>query len=85
MNWDATDLRDKLAKFKQYRDFIFSGPYSEKPAKEQALATFILLWIGRQGLETYNSWTWEEAEDSTSPAKKWSDLRNTLHRKWTTG
>ena len=62
MNWDATDLRDELAKFKQYCDLIFSGPYSKKLPKEQA--TFILLWIGRQGLETYNSWTWTEAEDS---------------------
>jgi len=55
MNWDATDLRDKLAKFKQYCDLIFSGPSLKKSAKEQA--TFILLWIGRQGLETYNRWT----------------------------
>ena len=69
MNWDANDLQDELAKFKQYCDLIFSGPYSKKSAKEQAM--FILLWIGRQGLETYNSWTWEEAEDSTSPAKIW--------------
>ena len=69
MNWDATDLRDELAKFKQYCDLIFSGPYAKKSPKEQA--TFILLWIGRQGLETYNSWTWEQAEDSTSPAKIW--------------
>ena len=69
MNWDATDLRDEFAKFKQYCDLIFSGPYSKKSPKEQA--TFILLWIGRQGLETYNSWTWTEAEDSTNPAKIW--------------
>ena len=69
MNWDATDLRDELAKFKQYCDLIFSRPYSKKLPKEQA--TFILLWIGRQGLETYNSWTWAEAEDSTNPAKIW--------------
>ena len=34
-------------------------------------ASFISLWIGRQGLETYNSWTWENAEDSAKPAKIW--------------
>ena len=62
MKWDAADLRDELAKFKQYCDLffqycdlIFSGPYSRKTEKEQV--SFILLWIGRQGLETYNSWT----------------------------
>jgi len=69
MNWDATDLRNELAKFKQYYDLIFSGPYSKKSSNEQAM--FILLWIRRQGLETYNSWTWTEAEDSTHPAKIW--------------
>jgi len=37
MNWDATDLWDKLAKFEQYCDLIFSWPYSKKSAKEQAV------------------------------------------------
>ena len=27
--------------------------------------------MGRQGLETYDRWTWAEAEDSTNPAKIW--------------
>ena len=67
MNWYATNLRDELAKFMQYCDLIFSRPYSKKSPKEQA--TFILLWMGRQGLETYSRWTWTEAEDSTNPAK----------------
>ena len=70
MNWDAADLRDELAKFKQYCDLIFSGPYSRKTEKEQA--SFILLWIGRQGLETYNSWTWDDAEDRNKP---WATLK----------
>ena len=79
MNWDATDLRDELARFKQYCDLIFSGPFAKKSPKEQA--TFILLWIGRQGLETYNSWTWEQAEDSTSPAKIWERFEKHVARK----
>ena len=69
INWDAKDLRDELAKFKQYCDLIFSRPYSKRSPEEQA--TFILLWIGVKRLETYNSWTWEEAEDSSTPAKIW--------------
>ena len=69
MNWDAADLRDELAKFKQYCDLIFSGPYSRKREKEQA--SFILLWIGGQGLETYNSWTWDVAEDRNNPSIIW--------------
>ena len=66
-----TDLRDELSKFKQYCNLIFSGPYPMKSAKEQA--TFVLLWIGRQGLETCSSWTWEEAEVQR---KYGSDLRD---------
>ncbi len=60
MNNDESDLRDELAKFKQYSDLIFSGPYSKKSEKEQAS------WIGRQVLET-----WESDEDSPKPAKIW--------------
>ena len=44
MNWDATALRDELAKFKQYCDLIFSGPYSKKSARPR------LLWIDRHRL-----------------------------------
>ena len=69
MNWDAADWRDELAKFKQYCDLIFSGPYSRKTEKEQA--SFVLLWIGTQGLETYNSWTWDDAEDRNNPSIIW--------------
>ena len=68
MNWDPADLSDELAKFKQFCNLIFSGPYSQKMEKEEA--SFILLWIGRQGLETYNSWTWDNAEDRNNPLIK---------------
>ena len=69
INWDVADLRDELAKFKQYCDLISSRPYSRKTEKEEA--SFILLWIGRQGLETYDSWTWDDAEDRNKPSKIW--------------
>ena len=38
---------------------------------EKEEASFILLWIGRQGLETYNSWTWDNAEDRNNPLIIW--------------
>lgn len=69
MKWDAADLRDELAKFKQYCDLIFSGPYSRKTEKEQT--SFILLWIGRRGLDTYNNWTLDDAEDRNNPWIIW--------------
>ena len=69
LNWDATDLADELAKFKQYCNLIFTGPYSKKSDKEQA--SFILLWIGRQGLDCFNSWTWDNEDDKEKPSKIW--------------
>lgn len=76
MNWDAADLPDEFAKFKQYCNLIFSGPFSKKTQKEQA--SFILLWIGRQGLETYNSWAWSEDEDNTKPDDIWERFEKHL-------
>ena len=69
MNWDANDLADELAKFKQYCNLIFTGPFSKKSEKEQA--SFILLWIGRQGIECFNSWTRANNEDKEKPGKIW--------------
>ena len=43
-------------KFKQDCNLIFDQAFSRKTEKEQA--SFILLWIGRQDLDMYNSWTW---------------------------
>ena len=47
MNWHATDLPDKVSKFKQYCNLKFSCSFAKKTEKEQV--SFILLWIGRQG------------------------------------
>ena len=45
MNWDAADLRDELAKFKQYCDLIFSGPYSN--GKRTSLVHLAMDWQAR--------------------------------------
>ena len=82
MNWDANDLADELAKFKPYCNLIFTGPFSKKSEKEQA--SFILLWIGRQGIECFNSWTWANNEDKEKPGKFGSDSKSTSHQKSTT-
>lgn len=76
MNWHAADLPDEFAKFKQYCNLIFSGPFEKKTEKEQA--SFILLWIGRQGIETYNSWTWEDDSESTKPSEIWERFERHL-------
>ena len=68
MNWDVADLRDELAKFKQYCNLIFSRPNSRTAEKEQA--SFILLRIDRQGKQFEQHWRrksttgWQDISDN---------------------
>lgn len=62
-----TDSPYEFAKFKQNCNLIFSGPFVKKTENEQA--SFILLWIGKQGLETFNSWTRSDSEAKLNQAK----------------
>ena len=76
MNWQAQDLPDEFARFKQYCNLIFQGPYSKKADEEKA--SFILLWIGRCGIDIYNSWSWSEDGDKNKPAKIWEKFEKHL-------
>ena len=75
MNWNATNLPDELAQFKQYCNLIFEGPFSKRTDKEKT--SYILLWIGKTGVDTYNSWTWTNEEEKSKPQKIWE--RYELH------
>ena len=73
MNWDANDLADELAKFEQYCNLIFTGPFSKKSEEEHP--SLILFWMGRQGIECFNSWTWANNEDKKKPGKIWERFK----------
>jgi len=60
-NWESSDLPDELDRFKQYCELIFQGPFSDKNEKEKV--SYTLLWIGRPGVEIYNSVTWDNNAD----------------------
>ena len=75
MNWNATNLPDELAQFKQYCNLIFEGRFSKRTDKEKT--SYILLWIGKTGVDTYNSWTWTNDEEKSKPLKIWE--RYELH------
>ena len=70
MNWEAQDLPDEFARFKQYCNLVFQGPYNKKPDEEKA--SFILLWIGRPGIDIYNSCSWNEPGDKDKPNEIWA-------------
>ena len=64
MDWNNTDLPTAFKTFKQYCQLIFSGPLNKKNEKEKA--TYILLWIGEEGLKIFNSFELSE-EDKAKP------------------
>ena len=74
LNWEAPDLPNAFRSFRQYCNLIFEGPYSTKSKREKV--TFLLLCIGRHGIDLYNSWTWNSPEDKhklDAVSKKFSD------------
>ena len=60
MNWQAVDLPTEFRSFRQYCELIFRGPFAAKGQGERV--TYILLWVGQEGLRMYNTWELTEAE-----------------------
>ena len=55
-SWDDEDLGNSFKKFRRYCDLMLSTPtYANRPKAEKV--NYILLWLGPQGLEIYDSWT----------------------------
>ena len=61
MRWDSDNLPAELAAFRQYAELVFEGPFANKSNQEKA--SYLLLWIGRQGRDIFNSWTFSEPRD----------------------
>ena len=55
MNWDAPNLSDSWSKFKQHVELTFSGPL--KDSTEEVKVSYLLIWVGEQGRDIYNTWT----------------------------
>ena len=53
MVWSG-DLPHELMAFKQYVTLIFKGPLSKLKSEERM--TYVLIWIGEEGLRIYNTW-----------------------------
>ena len=60
MNWLAADLPTEFASFRQYCELIFRGPFADKD--ESARVTYILLWVGQEGLRMYNTWDLSDSD-----------------------
>ena len=54
MDWSSKDLPTTFGNFKHYCELIFTGPLNKKTDKEKV--TYILLWLGQEGIRIYKSW-----------------------------
>ena len=55
LNWKATSLNEEWKKFQQHCELMFAGPL--KKATKEERAAYVLIWVGSEGREIYNSWT----------------------------
>jgi hypothetical protein len=67
VDWETDDSILAFGKFKQKCELIFKSILKDADGEEQV--SYILLWVGEQGLDIYNSWTFEDGEDKKDPAK----------------
>ena len=79
LNWETPDLPNAFRSFRQYCNLIFEGPYSANSEREKV--TFLLLWIGRHGIDLYNSWTWNNPEDKHKLDAVWKKFSDHIEPK----
>lgn len=53
-DWKSDDLPSAFKNFMNYCKLIFSGPLSAKNELEKV--TYILLWMGQEGINVYETW-----------------------------
>ena len=61
MDWEAPDVVATFSRLKKKCELMFSSVL--KSANDEERASYLFLWVGEQGLDKYNSWTFEEEED----------------------
>ena len=62
IDWDATDSVEAFRRFRQKCELMFKSIVKEIAKEEQV--NYLLLWVGEQGLDIYNSWTFEDEKPS---------------------
>ena len=63
MDWITPgDIRKRFTLFKQKCELIFAGPLDK--VEEAKKARLLLLWVGDNGLEIYNTRTWANEGDN---------------------
>ena len=78
LDWDSPNIPDAFRSFRQYCLLIFDGPYSAKTEQE---VTYLLLWIGRHGVDVYNSWTSDNEMDKHKLRTVWEKFEKHIEPK----
>ena len=65
IDWDTPDPKNAFSRFKQKCQLIFSSILKDTDDKEKV--SYILLWLGEEDLDIYNSWTFTKKEDRKKP------------------
>ena len=63
INWSAPNLTEEWKRFQQHSELMFVGPLKKTTNEERA--AYILIWVGIEGREIFNSWnlTPEQGQD----------------------
>ena len=62
MDWTSPgDIHKRLKLFKQKCQLMFDGPLEDE--EESKKVRLLLLWVGDEGLEIYNTTAWQEEGD----------------------
>ena len=74
-SWSDDDLASSFKKFCRYCELMLSTPtYSNRSDAEKV--NYILLWLGPQGVEIYDSWTHLSEEQLQTPATVWKSFQS---------
>ena len=79
LNGSSDNLPDVSLSFEQYCSVIFEGPFSAKTEKEKV--TYLLLWIGRNGLDVYDSFQRDDNTDKYKLAPVWKKFKDYIQPK----
>ena len=74
-SWEDEDLGNSFKKFRRYCDLMLSTPtYANRSNAEKV--NYILLWLGPQGVEIYDSWTHLSSQQLQDPTHLWQAFQD---------
>ena len=67
INWEATESVEAFRRLRKKCELMFKSILKEIAKEEQV--SYLMLWVGEQGSDMYNSWAFEDEDEREDPAK----------------